>query len=186
MRNAFGKSSVSLAFIVLIVSSALVVGAGLPSYMTVMGSKQGQIKGEVTKAGREDTILVIGFSHEVVSPRDAASGLPTGKRQHKPIVITKKIDKSTPLLMNALVNNENLDVEVSVYGATSGRKEMLCYTIQLTNAAVAGIKQYMGFNATTLITGDHLEEVSFTYQKIIWTYEDGGITAEDDWETPVV
>jgi len=27
-------------------------------------------------------------SHEIVSPRDAASGLPTGKRMHKPLVIT--------------------------------------------------------------------------------------------------
>jgi hypothetical protein len=29
-----------------------------------------------------------GTTHEIVSPRDAASGLPTGKRQHKPFVIT--------------------------------------------------------------------------------------------------
>lgn len=34
----------------------------------------------------------------VVSPRDAASGLPTGKRQHAPVTITKELDKSTPLL----------------------------------------------------------------------------------------
>lgn len=38
--------------------------------------------------------------------RDAASGLPTGKRQHKPIQITKQVDKSSPLIMSALVNNE--------------------------------------------------------------------------------
>ncbi|HUJ12459.1 MAG TPA: type VI secretion system tube protein Hcp [Thermoanaerobaculia bacterium] len=30
--------------------------------------------------------------------RDAASGLPTGKRMHKPFVITKELDKATPLL----------------------------------------------------------------------------------------
>lgn len=34
--------------------------------------------------GREDSIMVIGMSHSVVAPRDAATGLPTGKRQHKP------------------------------------------------------------------------------------------------------
>ncbi len=34
--------------------------------------------------------------HEIVSPRDAASGLPTGKRMHKPFVITKELDKSSP------------------------------------------------------------------------------------------
>ena len=41
-----------------------------------------------------------------LSPARCGQRLPTGKRQHKPFVITKEIDKSTPLLMNALVNNE--------------------------------------------------------------------------------
>ena len=34
----------------------------------------------------------------IVSPRDPASGLPTGKRQHNDIVITKPIDKASPQL----------------------------------------------------------------------------------------
>ena len=28
------------------------------------------------------------------------------------------------------------------------------------------------------------EEVSFTYQKIEWTWNDGGLMAGDDWEAP--
>jgi hypothetical protein len=32
----------------------------------------------------------------IVSPRDAASGLPTGKRQHRPFTIVTTIDKATP------------------------------------------------------------------------------------------
>jgi len=32
--------------------------------------------------------------------RDAASGLPTGKRMHKPFVITKELDKSAPLILS--------------------------------------------------------------------------------------
>ena len=34
-------------------------------------------------------------------------GLINGKRQHKPFVITKVLDKSSSLLYNALCNNEN-------------------------------------------------------------------------------
>ena len=30
---------------------------------------------------------VSGGTHAIVSPRDAASGLPTGKRMHKPFVV---------------------------------------------------------------------------------------------------
>jgi type VI secretion system secreted protein Hcp len=28
-----------------------------------------------------------------------------------------------------------------------------------------------------------LEEITLTYQKIEWTWTDGGVTAEDDWES---
>lgn len=45
-----------------------------------------------------DGSCVINFDQEIVSPRDAASGLPTGKRQHKPFVITSELDKSSPVL----------------------------------------------------------------------------------------
>jgi type VI secretion system secreted protein Hcp len=30
------------------------------------------------------------------------------------------------------------------------------------------------------------EEITLTYQKIQWTWNDGGVTASDDWETPIV
>ena len=31
----------------------------------------------------------------------------------------------------------------------------------------------------------HGAEIAFTYQKIEWTWNDGGIMATDDWEAPV-
>jgi len=46
-----------------------------------------------------DGSCVINFEQEIVSPRDAASGLPTGKRMHKPFVITKELDKSSPMMV---------------------------------------------------------------------------------------
>ena len=66
----------------------------LNAYLKLKGQKQGEIKGSVTQKGREDKIMVIAVSHEIISPRDPASGLPTGKRMHKPFVITKELDKS--------------------------------------------------------------------------------------------
>jgi type VI secretion system secreted protein Hcp len=30
----------------------------------------------------------------------------------------------------------------------------------------------------------HMEEVSFTYKKIKWTWEPNGIEAEDSWSVP--
>src|SRR6478672_10887733 len=80
----------------------------LNAYLKLKGAKQGPIEGSVTQKGREKKIMVIAVSHEIVSPRDPASGLPTGKRMHKPFVITKELDKSSPILYQVLCTNENV------------------------------------------------------------------------------
>ena len=142
--------------------------AGDPPFtgtIAITGQKQGQFQGS-----NGPTIPIDAVGHEIVSPRDPASGLPTGKRQHKPFTITKEIDKSTPLILNALVTNENL-TSVLIGMVRDGNQVM---TIKLTNASVSDRVQKGDF-----------ETISFTYQKITWTWVDGGITAEDDWEAPV-
>jgi type VI secretion system secreted protein Hcp len=127
--------------------------------LAVTGQKQGAFNTTLT-----------GFSHEIVSPRDPASGLPTGQRMHKPISITKQLDATTPLLLNALVNNENL---TSVLLGLMRNGQQVA-TIKLTNA-----------NISDYVANGGNETWSFTYQKITWTWVDGGITAQDDWEAPV-
>ena len=131
--------------------------------------------------------MVISYDHELVSPRDAASGLPTGKRQHKPFVITKEIDKATPLLQSVLVNNENItNWELRFWQPSSVGREVQFYTVQLINASIAGISSEMLNNKyPENMQHKEREQISFCYQKIVWTFEDGGISAEDDWETPV-
>jgi type VI secretion system secreted protein Hcp len=114
-------------------------------------------------------IVLTGLSHEVVSPRDPASGLATGKRMHKPIMLTKEMDKSSPLLMKALVTNQTLPA-VQI-GLKKGGQTVA--TIKLTNAQVS-----------SYVTHGLIETWSFTYQKIQWTWLDGGVTAQDDWESP--
>ena len=69
----------------------------LNAYLKLKGQKSGEVKGSVTQKGRENSIMVIAVEHEIISPRDAASGLPTGKRHHKPLTITKEVDKSSPV-----------------------------------------------------------------------------------------
>ena len=41
-------------------------------------------------------------SHAITGPRDAASGMATGKRMHKPFTITKEWSASSPLLRIAI------------------------------------------------------------------------------------
>lgn len=74
------------------------------------------VDGESTDKDHKQWIEVMSVSQGITS-RDAASGLPTGKRQHKPITITKPIDKSSPLLAKSLADGTHLtNVSVSVDG----------------------------------------------------------------------
>ena len=159
----------------------------LNAYLKLKGKTQGDIKGSVTQKGRADMIMVIGANHEVISPRDSASGLPTGKRMHKPFVVTKEVDKSSPLLYNALCNNEQItDWELQYWQPSPAGTEKQHYTVKLTNASLASIHHVMPNNKhPELMKFTEYEEVAFTYQKIEWTWMDGGITAQDDWESPV-
>ncbi|MBN8525146.1 MAG: Hcp family type VI secretion system effector [Planctomycetes bacterium] len=160
----------------------------LNAYLRLKGQKQGDIKGSVTQKGREGSIAVIAVTHDIISPRDTASGLPTGKRMHKPFVITKELDKSSPLLYSALVNNENISSwELQFWQPSATGAEKQHYTVKLTNANIASIGFRMLNNKDpNLSRFAEFEEIAFTYQKIEWTWIDGGIMAMDDWESPVV
>lgn len=135
--------------------------------MTIQGQKQGVFPG----AGREGAIAGLRFSYILKSPRDPASGLPTGKRMHTPVVFTKVVGIASPQLFSALANNENLpSVVVTVPG----------YTIKLINANLSEIKQYTEVvNGTATV----VEDVSFTFQKIEVRDQGTGAVAVDDWES---
>jgi type VI secretion system secreted protein Hcp len=152
------------------------------AYMYAKGQKTGPINGSVTQKGRENSIQVLDVRHSIVSPRDPQSGLPTGPRQHKPFVITKEIDKASPLLEQVLCTNENLTSVTlkfwTLQAAAGVGSEVQHYTITLTNANIASIdiKPEMIGGKEVLV-----EQISFTYQKIEWVWPNGGITAVDTW-----
>lgn len=149
--------------------------------MKVKGTKQGDIKGEAPASwkGHENEIQLFGWSHEVISPRDPASGLPTGRRMHHPVMVWGKMSKAAPLLFTALVNNENLtEVLINCFTQKQGSSLTIFFTIKLTNANIAAMQQY-----SSELDGTNLYRLQFTYEKIEFTWKDGGITAMDDWES---
>jgi type VI secretion system secreted protein Hcp len=158
----------------------------LNAYLTLKGQKQGDIQGSVTQQGRQNSIMVIAVDHQVVSPRDPASGLPSGKRQHKQLVITKELDKSTPLLYGALCNNETITSwELKFYAPSATGQEVQNFTVKLTNASIAAVSFHLPNNKhPDLMKYNPYEEVGFTYQKIEWLWVVGGVSAMDDWEAP--
>jgi type VI secretion system secreted protein Hcp len=156
-------------------------------WMSAKGQKQGDIKGETNAKGREGLIECVFFEAAVASPRDQYSGLPTGKRMHKPLLTRKRIDKTTPLFSTALVTNETLStVKLQFWRPKGDGTSEQFYTVELTNASLSKQRLWLPYTLDPAQTNlPALEELEFVYQKITWTYTQGGITGSDDWEAPV-
>jgi type VI secretion system secreted protein Hcp len=148
--------------------------------MKITGQKSGVFKGDSPQKGHEDEILVSSYQFEVISPRDPASGLPTGKRQYQPLHVTKALNQSSPQVLNAVANNENLSKVVIDFWATSrSGKESIYYRVTLTNANISSVKQYSAGQTVN-------EDIAFTFQKITQESLTGNTTFTDDWNSPVV
>lgn len=154
------------------------------TYLKLKGAKQGDIKGSVTQKGREGLIAVIAVDHEIISPRDPATGQASGKRQHQPLVIVKELDRSSVPLRQALITNETLTAwELQFWTPSFQGDDTQVYTIRLTNAGIASIHFAMSDTRDAQFSARApYEEVAFAYEAIEWSWTDGGLTASDDWQ----
>jgi type VI secretion system secreted protein Hcp len=158
-------------------------GGGIQCRVAIRGAKQGQFKGDSTSRGAEKWIRCSQFLLSLTAPRDAATGLPTGKRQYAPIVITKEWDAASPQIFQAASTNEVLpQVELEFLRSNPAGMESVFETVTLTNATISAVKQYIGFPDAGEPPNPHPQEnVSFTFQKIEITNAEGKTTAVDDW-----
>ncbi|MGD0154527.1 MAG: type VI secretion system tube protein TssD [Terracidiphilus sp.] len=153
-----------LSTVVAVLLPAVPAHAAFDAYMTIKGSRQGQIKGDAMS----DQIRLV----NVVRDTPMATAMPTGRRMHSTITITKEIDKATPMLAKAASTHEPLsDVEITFIGGASGAKT--AQKIVLTNATILYVRKSGGN-----------EQITFDYQAIEVTYAKGGKTMMDDWDAP--
>jgi type VI secretion system secreted protein Hcp len=161
--------------------NAAAAPAHVTLYVKVVGKKQGTFKGDgLTARGHLDQMLATAFDYGLVSPRDIATGQASGKRQHKPIVITKEWGPSMPQFLTAAATNEQLTkVTMEFWDTTRTGVQRLHFVVTLTNASVSEVKQHL---ANDLLT----EDLSFTFQKIQVEDRIGGTIFMDDWAAGVL
>jgi type VI secretion system secreted protein Hcp len=168
----------------------------LDLFMTVKGKKQGDISkeastpGSIGQAARSDTkfhnkITVVGFDSGIVVPRDMASGVATGTRNHQPVKLIKLFDRASPLLWQALANNELLeDINAEFYRThPDGMPEpQLFFKIKWVNATLVEGKGYVPMTINPDFKFyQNMEEWSFTYKAVKWEHVPASTTGEDKW-----
>ena len=138
-----------------------------------------------TSLGRENSIECLYFDQRCVTARQAGSGMATGRRQYEPVLIRKRIDKSSPLIFKALTENQVIEADFKFFRpnpAGDGTTEQF-YTISIKLARIASVREYVPFILDPGSANQPpLEEVTMVFQRISWTYTDGGVTHEDQWD----
>lgn len=158
----------------------------LNAYLTLKAKRSGEIRGSVTQKGKEGRILVIAASHQLSVPSNPAAGMSSGRKVYSPFIITKELDRSSPLLYTALATNDSItEWRLDFYGpqdrfAPNSGAEIVKYTVKLTNARVTNIQFVMpNVKNPELVKLAEYEEVSFTYETIEWIWTDGPVTGKD-------
>ena len=158
----------------------------MPAHLYLTGKSQGKIDGSCEISGREGSILIQKVDHRIAIPRSPQTGQPTGKRVHNPLTVVKFFDKASPKLYQALSSGESFsDIHIDWYRITEEGTEEHYFTTKLEDAIIVSINAFMPQCLEIQFEQfQHMEEVAFTYRKIIWTWEVDGIESEDDWLTP--
>ena len=148
------------------------------------------IQGESTQTslGRENSIECLYFVDAVRTAREKGSGMATGRRTFEPIIFRKRIDKSSPLLARGLCNNEVIQGVFKFFRpnpAGDGTTEHF-FTVEFAEGRVASIQRTSPDTIDPASSMDPpMEEVSFVFHNITWTYEPSGASHHDNWRDNV-
>ena len=139
----------------------------IPAFMTLHGSRQ-------------DKIMVQALNHGIFVPK----GQGAGRRMHKPLIITKTLDKASPLIQVAMCSGELLSqCRVEWYRTSAQGVQEHFYTIELEDALIVGAEVLMPHCLDSgMAHYTQLEKVHFIYQRIYWRHEVSRTMGADEWQ----
>lgn len=152
-------------------------------YMIVTGSQQGLISagcstqesiGNKCQTAHRDEIMVLSFNHGMANMGN------TKRATHAPVIITKNIDKASPLLAQALTNREVLDCKIVFYRVSPHGVQEKFYTVDMSGCQIASLTLDMPHAVKE--SGDDAQEVlALRYRDISWVHHLAGTTGYSSW-----
>ena len=151
------------------------------AYMTITGATQGLISAECStqssignkcQAGHLNEIMVLAYSHNMAN---------TTRAIHNPVLITKNIDKSSPLIARAMATMEKVDCTIDFYRTSSFGTQEKYYTVEIKEGIIADLTLELPH---VILSGDAQpqEHVAFRYKDITWTHHGAGTSGYSLWE----
>ncbi len=167
-------------FIILLSMSFSTISTAAPAYARIVDSNGVAIPGEVILSGKEGTIEIQDYSHNVSAAYDDATGLLTGNRQHRPVRLVKLVDAISPVLFGLMSGAETLQSVTIELWKPVHTIDWNYATVVLHNAHIVSIISHKSDSSDAI-----LESVSLTYESI--TINNGVTNTEtttDTWVTP--
>lgn len=126
--------------------------------------KLGDIKGESTDADHKDWIDVLSVDWGIHKPGGGATGATRRRAVLRDFVVQKRLDKSSPLLAEALVTNETISEVVFAFTRDGEKAPYLQY--ELKNVLVTSYSVSGGTEGNVVPT----EQLSLNFEEIKVTY----------------
>jgi type VI secretion system secreted protein Hcp len=125
----------------------------------------------------DGSIECLSFSWGVTNPIDWATGSASGRAQYQAIAISKRVDKTSPLLHKALCTNQAVEGTFKFFHPPADAKDKTdnFYTVEFKFGRVEAISFTSGSNDIPM------ETVTFAYRAVTLTFVKGGISSADDW-----
>lgn len=154
-----------------------------PGYMSIKGVAQGLISagcstpesiGNKYQSSHTDEIMVLSYRHNLANIGNIS------KPTHSPIVITKAIDKSSPLLAQALSSREEINCTISFYHVSSFGLQEKFYSVSINGAVIVDLTSELPH---VVLQGDAepQEQLAIRYREITWTHHLAGTSGYSAW-----
>ncbi|MGD8240309.1 MAG: type VI secretion system tube protein TssD [Armatimonadota bacterium] len=130
----------------------------------------------IASLGRADSIECWEFEH--AAARGPAGDTDAERRLVPTIVIRKPIDRTTPLLLQAMVRGRRVDGDFKFYrpDPTGTGAEQHFYTVSIQNGSILSVTQRsLGPVLAGADAPPMYEQVTFYFERITYTYMVGGI-----------
>jgi hypothetical protein len=153
-------------------------------YMTMTGKQQGLISagcsshesiGNKCQIAHVDEIMVLSFDHHMFNAENS------NHATHQPVIITKNIDKATPLLAQALANREVVNCSLTFYRVSKFGAQEKFFTVKLKECLIANQLMSMP-HVTSENDAEPQEHISIRYQDITWTHHLANTSGWSTWD----
>lgn len=142
----------------------------------------------ITSDDREDSIEVLSLEQPLRRAFDRASARASARRFFEPIRFTKRIDRATPRLRQALAQNQVVSGEFRLYrpNPNGDGSTQHFFTLEFREGMISGavlqLPDVLG-DATSGLP--ETEEIELVANVLIWRYEPDGVEFEDTWQAVV-